>query len=153
MCNRDCFNCLEHDCTNDELTYDEIISQNVRDRFAMYERKYGSKRVAADYERSDRGKERQRKYEATEKAKERRKKYSQSKEGKAAKRRYNSSEKGKASQKRYLKSEKGQAMLKKKRQKDISSGKNAEACLKYYQRKKEKMLRELLERSSNEADI
>lgn len=145
MCDMDCFHCCKPDCNNDDLTADERISQDVRDRFALYERKYGAKRTAADYERSDRGRERQKKYETTEKAKERRKKYSQSKEGKAAKRRYNSSEKGKASHKKYLKSEKGQDMLKRRKQKLISSGKNAEYCRAYYQRKKEKQLKKLME--------
>ena len=58
MCDRDCFNCSKPDCDNDDLTRDERISQDVRDRFALYDRKYGAERSLV---------ERQKKYEASEK--------------------------------------------------------------------------------------
>lgn len=132
MCDMDCFHCSKPDCDNDSLTRDERISQDVRDRFAQYERKYGIKRTMADYERSERGKERQ-------------KKYFQTKKGKEARRRYNSSEKGKARHREYMKSEKGKEIARRQSQKAIASGKNAEYCRAYYQRKKEKAFRELME--------
>ena len=145
MCDMKCFECSKPDCDFDGVTHDECISQEVRDRFALYDRKYGAERVRADYNRTDRGRERLKKYETTEKAKERRKKYQQSEKGKEARRRYNSSEKGKARHREYMKTEKGKAIRKKQAQKRIVSGKNAERCRAYYQRKKEKQLRELLE--------
>lgn len=55
---------------------------------------------------------------------------------------YNHSEKGKSSIKRYRQSEKGKAMERRKTQKRIASGKNAEYCRDYYRRKKERMLLE-----------
>lgn len=145
MCDRDCFNCGKPDCNFNGVTHDERISQDVRDRFALYERKYGAERVRADYNRSDRGRERNKRYDASEKGKERQKKYWQTEKGKEARRRYNSSEKGKARHREYMKSEKGKAIRKKQQQKLIASGKNAEYCRAYYQRKKEKQFRELTE--------
>jgi hypothetical protein len=54
--------------------------------------------------------------------------------------RYNHSAKGREARKRYANSEKGQANEKRKRDKKIASGKNAEYCRRYYARKKaEKM--------------
>jgi len=52
---------------------------------------------------------------------------------------YNHSDKGKARAKRYEQSEKGKANQRRKTQKKIASGKNAEACRRYYQRKKERI--------------
>lgn len=49
---------------------------------------------------------------------------------------YNHSEKGKARAKHYAQSEKGKARDKRKQEKRIASGKNAEYCRAYYQRKK-----------------
>ena len=49
---------------------------------------------------------------------------------------YNHSDKGRASRKRYEQSEKGRETAKRKSQKKIASGKNAEACRRYYARKK-----------------
>lgn len=50
--------------------------------------------------------------------------------------RYEQSDKGKERQKRYRNSEKGKENEKRKRAKKISSGKNAEYCRRYYERKK-----------------
>lgn len=55
---------------------------------------------------------------------------------------YNHSEKCKENQKRYRQSEKGKAVARRKREKAIVSGKNAEYCRNYYRRKKERMLLE-----------
>lgn len=51
---------------------------------------------------------------------------------------YNHSSKGKAARKRYAQTDKGKANVKRKQQKRVASGKNAEACRRYYQRKKER---------------
>lgn len=49
---------------------------------------------------------------------------------------YNHSEKGKSRAHRYAQSEKGKARDRRKQEKRIASGKNAEYCRAYYQRKK-----------------
>lgn len=148
----DCFNCSKPDCDNDDLTTeDERISQDVRDRFALYARKYGTAKTAADYARSDRRKTCNNNYNRSEKGKERAKKHRKTKKGKETQRRYNSSEKGKASRKRYAQSEKGKECVRRQTQKAIASGKNAERCRAYYQRKKEKKLRELFEKEKQNA--
>jgi hypothetical protein len=57
--------------------------------------------------------------------------------------RYNHSEKGREARRRYTNSEKGQANEKRKRDKKIASGKNAEYCRRYYARKKQKKCKSL----------
>jgi hypothetical protein len=52
---------------------------------------------------------------------------------------YNQSEKGKASRKRYSRTEKGLENEKRKRQRKIDNGKNAEYCRRYYYKKKLQM--------------
>lgn len=54
-------------------------------------------------------------------------------------RKYNHSEKGKASRKRYSTTEKGLENEKRKRQRKIDNGKNAEYCRRYYYKKKLQM--------------
>ena len=49
---------------------------------------------------------------------------------------YNHSDKGKARTKRYVQSEKGREVARRKNQRDIISGKNAERCKRYRERKK-----------------
>lgn len=68
--------------------------------------------------------------------------YNHSEQGRQAKKRYAQSEKGKQAQARYAKSDKGKARDKRKMEKRIASGKNAEACRRYYLKKKaEKVLK------------
>ena len=55
---------------------------------------------------------------------------------------YNASEKGKERHKKYINSEKGKIIEKKKQNKKIESGKNAEYCRRYYQKMKAKKLLE-----------
>ena len=55
-------------------------------------------------------------------------------------RKYFTSQKGKMAQKRYRDSEKGRAAFKRKQQKDIASGKNAERCKRYYEKHKAEIL-------------
>jgi hypothetical protein len=54
-------------------------------------------------------------------------------------RRYNKSDKGKASRKRYSMTEKGIENEKRKRQRKIDNGRNAEYCRRYYYKKKMEM--------------
>lgn len=122
MCNMDCFHCCKPDCVNDSVTVAERKEQDEHDREIRKGRKYGRSLVVWNHNHTEKGKE--------------------------TLRRYNASEKGKDRQKRYLQTEKGKAMLRRRSQKDIASGKNAERCRAYYQRKKEKMLRELMERGA-----
>lgn len=49
---------------------------------------------------------------------------------------YNHSDKGKERLQRYYKSDKGKAKAKRSQQKRIANGKNAEACKRYYYKKK-----------------
>ena len=62
--------------------------------------------------------------------------YEHSRKGKESEKRYNSSEKGRERQRRYSKTEKGKETEKRKSKKRIESGKNAERCRIYYQKKK-----------------
>lgn len=126
MCDMDCFHCGKPDCDNEEITTAERKEQNERDQFAIYDRKDVKGQHYSD----------------------RAKKYWQSERGKAVKRRYNSSEKGKARYKKYMQSEKGKEIARRQSQKAVASGKNAERCRAYYQRKKERMFRELMERGA-----
>lgn len=54
-------------------------------------------------------------------------------------RKYNNSEKGKASRRRYSMTEKGIENEKKKSQRKINNGRNAEYCRRYYYKKKMEM--------------
>lgn len=139
MCNMDCFHCQKPDCDNDSLTFEEEKAQDKRDRFALYDRKYGAERDRIA---------RQKKYDASEKGKQRTKRYKQSEKHKEAQRRYNASEKGKErNRKHYQKikqTEAGREAIRKRNQKAVASGKNAEYCRAYYYRQKEKKLRESL---------
>ena len=64
------------------------------------------------------------------------------KNGTASRYKYEHSEKRKVTRKRYWQSEKGKASAKRSRDKRIASGKNAEACKRYYLKKKaEKVLK------------
>lgn len=68
--------------------------------------------------------------------------YEHSEKGKSARKRYNNSDKAKLVRKKYFQSEKGKEAIKKKQQRRIESGINAEYCRAYRQRQKEKKLRE-----------
>ena len=122
-CYPDCFHCTKEDCTNDGLTTAERKASDEYDIEVIGGRKYG--RAAVIW-----------KYEHSEKRKDSHKKYEQSDKGKAAHKRYNNSDKGKAVRERYAQTEKGKETEKRKQQKRIESGKNAERCRRYYQKKK-----------------
>lgn len=109
MCNwNDCFTCPYEDCIKDKMTDDERKEQDCFDKQSIKER------ASVEERRVLRKGGLQRQYD------------------------YNHSDKGKAAQKRYEQSDKGKATQKRKVQKRIANGKNAEACRKYYLRKKAK---------------
>ena len=56
------------------------------------------------------------------------------------------SEKGKEAQMRYAQSDKGRARDKRKHEKKIKSGKNAEYCRRYYQKHREEIMRKRKEK-------
>ena len=58
----------------------------------------------------------------------------------ASKKKYFQSEKGKCAIKRYFASSKGKEAQKRKSQKDIATGKNAEKCKRYYERHRAEIL-------------
>lgn len=62
-----------------------------------------------------------------------------------SRKKYASSEKGKANHKRYLASEKGKIVEQRRYRKRITSGRNAEACKRYYYRKKKEITKKILE--------
>lgn len=130
MCNKDCFNCTKKDCICDDLTEQERKQQDECDKEIKVSNKDGKELARWKYYQSEKGKAMQRRYAVSEK-------------GKATKNRYNHSEKCKEAQKRYRQSEKGKASAKRNQQKKIASGKNAEYCRRYKERKKaEKALAE-----------
>jgi hypothetical protein len=111
LCNFDCFHCTHNDCFTDIVTQEEIKEQNELDKEIRYERLYTARQKSQfRYDNSDKGKARAKKYEQ--------------------------SEKGKARTRRYEQSEKGKACAKRKMQKLIQTGKNAEKCRRYRERKK-----------------
>lgn len=110
MCDMNCFNCTYTDCVYELVTDAERKEQDAYDTEIRGSRKHGRGLVLWNYEHSEKGK--------------------------AKAKRYEQSEKGKARQKKYARSAKGKAVEKRKRQKKIASGKNAEYCRAYYQRKK-----------------
>ena len=113
MCDRNCFNCVYEDCIVDDVTKEEEDEQKRFDDFIRHKNGTASKY-----------------------------KYNNSEKGKARYKKYWQSEKGKEAQKRYAQSEKGKAKAKRSRDKRIASGKNAEACKRYYLKKKaEKVLK------------
>lgn len=109
-CNMQCTACMYKDCIYNGVTDAERKQQDAYDTEVIGGRKYGRGLVVWKYEHTDKGKARAKRYEQSDKGKER--------------------------QKRYAQSEKGKAVAKKKQQKKIESGKNAEYCRRYYQRKK-----------------
>lgn len=137
-CYPNCFECPYDDCEYDGV---EVSESKLQDEFdkdleavepsVKLRRKRHNK-----YNKSDKGKERLNKYNKSDKGKERQKNYEESKKGKERQRKYNLSAKGKERTERYLKSEKGIENEKRKAQKKIASGKNAEYCKRYYYKKK-----------------
>lgn len=124
-CYPNCYECPYDDCGYEGVSKEEVKAQNEFDKgleavepFVISRRKRQNR-----YNKSEKGVERKKRYEQKEKAKERQKKY-------------NSSEKGKERATRYAKSEKGKETKKRKAQKIIDSGKNAEYCRRYYYKKK-----------------
>lgn len=144
MCNHDCFNCQYADCIVeiDTAESDEIESIPFIVGFPEREIVYGTSYTEAQrrYNHSAEGRERYKRYEMTGKAKERRRRYCMTEKNKERLKRYEMTDKAKERRERYRNSEKGKAMLKRQQEKRIASGKNAEACRRYREKKKlEKM--------------
>lgn len=137
-CKYICSKCPFDDCTFDGVTLKEIKRQDDFDeRILPTEPEVLKKReYMKRYNSSEKGKARREKYRKSENGRKAQNKYNHSDKKKVCVKRYQQTDKGKESRERYLKSEKGQAMLKRKKDKRISSGKNAEYCRQYRLRKK-----------------
>lgn len=122
-----CFQCVYADCRYDTLEYMDTKMQDEFDKdLEVVEPEIAKHRICQKkYSKSEKGRATWIRYSRTEKYKEKQ-------------RRYEKSEKGKERRIRYSKTEKGKAKERKKTQKRIESGKNAEYCRNYYYRKKEK---------------
>ncbi len=128
-----CDNCPYSDCRNDAVEYSDIIRQDVFDKEVELENLEPHilrRRNAVN------------KYLKTEQGKKTLERYRNSDKGKASSKRYEASDKGKERAKRYDKSKKGKERAKRTQQKRISNGKNAEACRRYYERKKLRLLQQ-----------
>lgn len=104
----DCFTCPYEDCVREKMTDDERKGQDFYDRQSI------SERATVEERKVLRKGALRRQYD------------------------YNHSDKGKEAQKRYENSKKGKATARRKTEKKIASGRNAEACRRYYLRKKAK---------------
>lgn len=158
----DCLNCPLPECEYEGLEIDDEAESKAMDLEILSIRivakhhangTYSQYARQRRYNRSDKGRMKQhrynhsangiaarKKYEQSDKGKEAKKRYSRTLRGQEAQRRYLLSEKGIDARNRYLNSEKGQEAQKRKAQKDIASGKNAEKCRRYYERHKAEIL-------------
>lgn len=150
MCNHDCFNCQYSDCITDNLTEEERTEQLELDKEIRFERVRGVIGASAKrYYLTDKGRAARERYLKSEKGKamlERRKSREDVEERKKYFRDYNASERGKERTRRYLESEHGKRKQKERNQESIKSGRNKEACRKYYQTHREEILRRLREK-------
>ena len=129
MDNPDCFNCPYPDCT---ATLDDIKRQ-------WKHNKVYKKRDSADSVPMEAGVNRVIRItlcNLSELEKVKQTEYNHSPAGKARSKKYEQSDKGKERARRYARSEKGRAAQRRKRQKEYESGKNAEKCRRYRERKK-----------------
>jgi hypothetical protein len=123
-----CNKCVYKDCIYGGLEYRDILEQDRFDKeLEIVEPEILARRKS------------QRKYNQSEKGKDSQSRYNQSEKGKDKQRRYNDSDKGKAARKRYAMTEKGIENEKRKRQRKIDNGRNAEYCRRYYYKKKMEM--------------
>ena len=158
----DCLNCPLSECEYDALEIDDEIESKDMDSEILALRivakhhadgTYSQYASQIKYNRSAKGRMKQNKYNHSAKGILTRQRYEQSDKGKEAKRRYSRSLRGQEAQKtyflsekgiearnRYLNSEKGKEALKRKAQKDVASGKNAERCKRYYEKHKAEIL-------------
>lgn len=130
MCNMDCFNCVRSDCTNNAVSDAERKAQDAYDNESIKER------IPEERSSLRKGKLGQYDYLHTTKGKAAQKRYNQSEKGREVKRRYYNTDKGKATLRRYNQSDKGKAAQKRNADKKVASGKNAEYCRRYRERKK-----------------
>jgi len=113
----DCLNCVYADCINNDVSDTERKAQDAYDRESIKER------IPEERSGLRKGKLGQYDYFHTDK-------------GRAALKRYATSTKGRETQRRYLHTEKGKATQKRYADKKVASGKNAEYCRRYRERKK-----------------
>jgi hypothetical protein len=144
-CYPECGNCPFADCIKDDVSYEEMVIQDKFDRQITMENTIVEPEVLKRRERQGKQwfKEAQKRYRQSEKGKLTQKKYNQSEKCKLSQKKYAQSEKGKLAQKRYNQSEKGKATMARKQKKKCESGKNAEYCRRYYQKKKLLALQEI----------
>lgn len=157
-----CLNCPLPECEYDALEIEDEAESNSRDMDVLllrtvarhhangtysqyvsqrrYNRSDKGRQAQHRYNHSDKGIAVKKRYEQSDKGKEAKKRYSRTLRGQEAQRRYLLSEKGIDARNRYLNSEKGKEALKRKAQKDIASGKNAERCKRYYERHRAEIL-------------
>lgn len=127
-----CLKCTYADCVYSKLEMADVIAQDKFD-----------KELEVVEPEVLRARKRQRRYSSSEKGRQTIERYHKTERYKESQSRYNNSEKGVERMKRYLNTEKGKEMQKRKQRRKIESGKNAEYCRRYYQKKKmEKLLLE-----------
>lgn len=119
------------------VTPEERLRQDEFDRMIRVSRIFTSQqRKQYRYNHSDKGRLARARYQSTDKFKRSQDKYRKSDKGKEAIAKYRKSQSYNESQKKYQQSEKGKENERRKRQRKIDNGKNAEYCRRYYYRKK-----------------
>ncbi len=129
MCDGKCEFCkhnVNNDCNYDEVTPEDRKRQDRFDKDLLP--------IDPSYRKVL---ENNRKYGKTERGKEAKRRYKQSDKGKESNKRYAQSEKCREAKRRYARSEKGKETAKRKTEKKVASGKNAEYCKNYRMRLKE----------------
>lgn len=91
------------------------------------------------YNHSEKGRLAKARYQSTEKFRHTQERYRKSERGREMLKKYSRSQNFREAQKRYRESEKGKEAERRRTQKRIANGKNAEACRRYYLRKKQEM--------------
>lgn len=143
-CIPDCFSCPYKDCRYSDVEYSDILSQDEFDKnlFPCDLSVLNRRKRQSKYSKTEKGKISHHKYQISDKGKASQDAYKKTKRYKITQQRYEKTDNAKERQKKYRTSDKGKISEKKKSAKKIKSGKNAEYCRRYYQRKK-------LERNTN----
>ena len=144
-----CLNCPLPECEYEGLEIEDEVESQAMDSEILTLRivaKHHANGTYSQYVRqrrynsSAKGRMSQSKYNHSANGIAARKRYEQSEKGKEAKKRYSRTLRGQEAQRRYINSDKGKEALKRKREKDIASGKNAEKCKRYYERHRAEIL-------------
>lgn len=123
------------------VTLEERLRQDEFDEMIRLSRiSTSQQRKQYKYNHSDKGRLARARYQRTDKFKRSQVRYRNSDKGKEVIARYRKSQSYNEAQKKYQQSEKGKENERRKRQRKIDSGKNAEYCRRYYYRKKLKAL-------------